>query len=77
MNLNSNIPLGATIPKNHPLSSEHPEMLNHSPREYLSLIFQNDKGKPSFKEWFSSWLNDLTSLQQEILLNTKKAGTFI
>jgi hypothetical protein len=72
MNLNSNIPLNATIPKNHPLFREHSEMLNHSPREYLSLIFQNDKGKPSLKEWFSSWMNDLTGLQQEISENTKK-----
>jgi hypothetical protein len=76
-NLNSNIPLSAIIPKDHPLSNEHSEMLNHSPREYLSLIFQRDKEKPSLKEWFSSWMNDLTSLQQEILQNTKKAGTFI
>jgi hypothetical protein len=72
MNLNSNIPLSAIIPKNHPFSSEHPEMLNHTPREYLSLIFQHDKGKPSLKEWFSGWMNDLTGLQQEIYENTKK-----
>jgi hypothetical protein len=72
MNLNSNIPLSTVIPKNHPLHSEHPEMLNHTPREHLSLIFQHDKGKPSLKEWYSSWMNDLTSLQQEIFENTKK-----
>jgi hypothetical protein len=72
MNLNNNIPLSAIIPKNHPLFSEHPEVLNHSPREYLSLIFQRDKEKPLLKEWFSGWMNDLTSLQQEISENTKK-----
>jgi hypothetical protein len=77
MNLNSDIPLSAIIPKNHSFSSEHSEILNHSPKEYLSLLFQRDKGKPSLKEWFSRWMNDLTSLQQEILQNTKKAGTFI
>jgi hypothetical protein len=47
-------------------------MLNHSPRKYLSLSFQQDKGKPSLKEWFSGWMNDLTGLQQEISENTKK-----
>jgi hypothetical protein len=72
MNLNSNIPLNAIIPKNHPLYTEHPEMPNRSPRQYLSLIFQHDKCKPSLKEWFSSWMNDLTSLQHEISENSKK-----
>jgi hypothetical protein len=72
MNFNSKIPLSTIIPRDHSLFSEHSEMLNRSPREYLSLILQHDKGKPSLKEWFSSWMNDLTGLQQEISENTKQ-----
>jgi hypothetical protein len=77
MNLNSHIPLRTSTMQNYSLSDWSSKLTNHTPREYLLSIFQHDKRKPSLKEWFSSWMNDLIGLQQEILQNTKKAGTFI
>jgi hypothetical protein len=75
-NLNSNIPWGTDILQNYPLSGESSKLLNYTPRECLSLIFKYDRRKPSLKEWFSDWMNDLTRLHQEILQNIKGRYSF-
>jgi hypothetical protein len=76
MNLNSNIRWGIDILQNYPLSSESSKLLNRTPRECLSLIFKYDRRKPPLKIWFSKWMNDLTSLYQEILQNIKGRYSF-
>jgi hypothetical protein len=73
MNMNSDISIRKSNLANYFLSSEEcSKLLDHTPREYLSLIFQEDRDKPSLREWFSKWMQDLASLQEEILQNTKK-----
>ena len=73
MNLNSNIPFMASTIQDYSLLGEPPQLLDHAPRQYLSLIFQHDKS--TLKEWFSNWMNDLISLQEAILCSPIKRYT--
>ena len=36
------------------------------PKECLSLVIRNDERKPSLREWFYEWIDDISSLQREI-----------
>lgn len=37
------------------------------PKRCLLSILQNNKEKPSISEWYYKWMNDINSLQEEIL----------
>jgi hypothetical protein len=45
--------------------------LEHTPKECLSMILQEDKEEPLIRKWFSKWKKDLVGLQEEILQNIK------
>jgi hypothetical protein len=75
MNMNSDIPLRASNLRKYLSSEEYSKLSDHTLREYLTLIFQQDNAKPSLSEWFSKWMDDLASLQLDILQNTKKRLT--
>jgi hypothetical protein len=36
------------------------------PKKCLTSITSKDKGKPSLKEWFYEYINDVNNLQREI-----------
>lgn len=68
MNMESSIPIHA----NYSSLKEYPGLSDHTPREYLTRVIQQDKGEPSLGKWFSEWIDDLAKLQQDILQNIEK-----
>jgi hypothetical protein len=56
------------LQNNFPVSTD--ESPNHSSKESLSLILEQDNEEPSIREWLSKWKDDLVTLQEEILQNT-------
>ncbi len=57
------------LQNNFPVSTD--ESPNHSSKESLSLILEQDNEEPSIREWLSKWKDDLVTLQEEILQNTR------